>query len=191
MWTHAPRTEGKAEKIKRSWLREHSEDGKTLSSNSSTSAGVFIVSLLLLGTGSQEGLIGMVAPHGNQLSTGSESLHHLCAAALNGFDIPWWITATKWEEERGGGGDAREQETEREKSWRNSSPSTPLGRSVCWWSTVHFSGKCISALTPTRESLKPNEVPAEELLHPAGAAHLLLIIQWRSLKMLFDGDYGN
>lgn len=46
---------------------------------------------------------------------------HFCAGALNAFDIPWWITTTKWEgeREREGGGEgegkkAREQETERE-----------------------------------------------------------------------------
>lgn len=41
---------------------------------------------------------------------------HFCAGALNGFDISWWITTTKWEGERQGGGSkkAREQEAERE-----------------------------------------------------------------------------
>lgn len=43
--------------------------------------------LPVLGTGSQEGSIGTVAPPGNQLYTGSEAFI-FCAEALNGFDIP-------------------------------------------------------------------------------------------------------
>lgn len=106
------------------------------------------------------------------------------AAALNVLDIPWWIT-TKWEREK-----------RREEIQEDFYALIPWGRSVCWWSGVRFSGKHISSLPPT-PSLKANQVPAEEFLHPARArvlsctTHLLLIKQRQALKMLVYRDCGD
>ena len=66
------------------------------------------------------------------------------------------------------GGRARKRKSKRlkEKIQEDFFASTPSGRSVCWWSTVRFSGS-ISPLLHPRSSLKPNELPAEEFLHAA------------------------
>lgn len=117
----------------------------------SMSPGVFLVSLSyilpLLGTGSQEGSIGMVAPHGNQLYTGSKafiSVLELSMVLIFHDELP-----QPNEKERDEGEQAkRESERLQEEFFA----LTPSGRSVCWWSTVRFSGKCISSLPPTQVS---------------------------------------
>lgn len=120
---------------------------------------------------------------------------HFCAGALNGFDIPWWITTTKWGGERRGGR-ARKRESKRlkRKIQEEFFALTPSGRSVCWWSTVRFSGKRISSLPPTRVSQTESQ-RRSSFIQPECAcsrvAHLLLIKQWQALKTLFDRKCGN
>ena len=91
---------------------------------------------------------------------------HFCAGALNGFDIPWWITTTKWGGERrwGGGKKAREQETE-EKNPGGVLCLNSLGAlSVLVEYCTFLWQACL--LSSAHASLS-NRVPAEEFLHPA------------------------
>lgn len=108
--------------------------------------------LPLQGTGSQEGSMGMVAPFTNQLYTRSKAfisvlklwmvlIFHDELPQPNERDWGWW-----W---RGGG---QESMRLKEKIQEEFFAFTPPGRSVCWWSTVRFSGKRISTL-PTHASL--------------------------------------
>lgn len=97
---------------------------------------------------------------------------HFCAEALNGFDIPWWITTTKWEGERRGG--SKKARDWKRKSRRNSLPSLPRGVQ-CVGGVLYVSLASVSPLSHPRKSLKPNEVPAEEFLHPVGACVLLCL----------------
>lgn len=122
---------------------------------------------------------------------------HFCAGALNGFDIPWWITTTKWEGERQGGSSkkAREQEAERENP----------GGILCLKSLGAFSvlvEYCTFLwqaylLSSTHASLS-NRMKSQRrssFIQPECAcscvAHLLLIKQWQATKTLFDRDCGN
>lgn len=132
-----------------------------------------------LGTGSQEGSIGMVAPLGNQLYTGYEAFI-FCTEALNGFDIPWWITTTKWEGERRGGGGVEKAGDWKRKIQEEFFAFAPSGCRVCWWSTVRFSGKRISAHPPTHASLSKSQRRSSFIHRSSCAARLLLIKQWQT-----------
>lgn len=82
------------------------------------------------------------------------------------------------------------------KSRRNSLPFLPWGVQ-CVGGVLYVSLASVSPVFHLRKSLKPNEVPAEEFLHPAKvcvflcSTHLLLIKQWQAVKMLFDRNCGN
>lgn len=122
---------------------------------------------------------------------------HFCAGALNGSDRPEWITTTKWERGRERGWkEVKEQERLKGKIQEEFFAFPPLGRSVCWWSAVCFSGKRISCLPPTQVS-QTEWSPSGEFLNPAKvcvflcSTHLLLIKQWQAVKMLFDRNCGN
>lgn len=81
---------------------------------------------------------------------------HFCAGALNGFDIPWWITTTKWGGERRWGGQESERARDwREKSRRSSLPELPRG-AQCVGGVLYVSLASVSPLFRPRESLKPS-----------------------------------
>lgn len=114
---------------------------------------LFIIILPPLGTASQwsqEGSIGMVAPHWNQLFTSSQALTSppgLWMGLIFHDELP-----RTNEEERGWWGQERERGRLKEKIQEEFFALTPSGCSACWRSTVHFSGKCISSLPPTQIS---------------------------------------
>lgn len=89
---------------------------------------------------------------------------HFCAEALNGF----WYSMMNYHNQmrmRREGGRARKRDSRRlkEKIQEEFFASTPSGCSVCWWSTVRFSGKRLPSLPPTRletESSPSGGVPS-------------------------------
>lgn len=115
----------------------------------SMSSGDFLVSLSyvlpLLGTGSQEGSIGTSR---KLIIHGLRSLR-FCAGAFEWF---WYSMMNYHNQMRGKGGKERERARDWKKIQEEFFALTPSGFSVCWWSTVHFSGKHISSLPPTQLS---------------------------------------
>lgn len=87
------------------------------SSWSAMSPGLFLVSssyiLPLLGTESQEGSIGMVAPHGNQLYTGSEAFISVLELWMD-LIVHDELPQPNEKERDGGGGQESERARERE-----------------------------------------------------------------------------
>lgn len=71
---------------------------------------------------------------------------HFCTEALNGFDIPWWITTTKWEGERERWGGARKAGNRDREPGRNSFALAPLGLERVGGVLCAFFGKCSSSL---------------------------------------------
>lgn len=153
----------------------------------SLSAGISLVSSS--GTGSQAGSMGMVAPPGNQLSTGSGafiSAPELWMVLIFHDELPQ-PNEREWERDEG---EQEEQESAIENPGGILFAFAPLGLERVGGVLCVFSGKRSASLhthASLSSQMKSQRRSFFSLVHPwccSWTAHLLLIKQWQKLSVL-------